>query len=316
MKIYQLKSKNLYELKEMKTDGKYFQLEKHIQELIDKNINKIFNDLEFIKSEYKIDDLRIDTVAFDNERRSFVIIEYKNKQDESLIEQGISYYQVLQDKKSDFVLLYNKLKNKKFDVQDIKWDETRIIFISTKFSKYQRKASAFQGLPIELYEIKRFEQNIITLDRVGSIKTEHVSRKNNAQKTSSHIVTEYLEDDYLNGKYGNATLSDKSKILWRDLKNKILDNFENLEFKQKKKYGGFYSTSDNSLICTMTSTKDTLTLDYSTTKTNFFTKNDFAKYTLKGHYGAGHYRSKIHNHDDIDNSIQYIKKVYDDKIQH
>ena len=138
--------------------------------MIDKNLNKIFNDLEFIKSEYKIDDLRIDTVAFDNERRSFVIIEYKNKKNESLIDQGVSYYQVLQDRKSDFVLLYNELKNKKFRVQDIKWDETRIIFISTKFSKYQRKASGFQGLPIELYGIKRFEQNIITLDRVGSIK--------------------------------------------------------------------------------------------------------------------------------------------------
>ena len=315
MKIYQLKPKNLYELKEMKTDGKYFPLEIHIQELIDKNLNKIFNDLEFIKSEYKIDDLRIDTVAFDNERRSFVIIEYKNKKNESLIDQGVSYYQVLQDRKSDFVLLYNELKNKKFRVQDIKWDETRIIFISTKFSKYQRKASGFQGLPIELYGIKRFEQNIITLDRVGSIKTEHVSRKNNASKINTPILTEYIEDDYFNGKYGNTALSSKSKTLWHDLKNKILDNFENLEFKQKKKYGGFYSTSDNSLICTMTSTKDTLTLDYSTTKPNFFTKNNFVKYTLKGHYGAGHYRSKIHNRDDIDNSIQYIKKVYDYKIK-
>ena len=86
-----------------------------------------------------------------------------------------------------------------------------------------------------------------------------------------------MNDDYLNGKYGTATLSDTSQILWRDLKNKILDNFENLEFKQKKKYAGFYSTSDNSLICTMTSTEDTLTLDYSTTETYFFTKNDFAK---------------------------------------
>ena len=314
MTIYQLKSKNLYELKEMKTDGKYFPLEKRIRELIDKNLNKIFNDLEFIKSEHAIDDLRIDTVAFDNERGSFVIIEYKNKKNESLIDQGVSYYQVLQNNKSDFVLLYNKLKNKKFDVHNITWDETRIIFISTKFTKYQRKASGFQGLPIELYEIKRFEQDIITLDRVGSIKTKHVSRKNNAPKTSSHVLTEYLEEDYLNGKYGNTALSSKSKALWCDLKNKILDNFENLEFTQKKKYGGFYSTSDNSLICTMTSTKDTLTLDYSITKTNFFTKNNFVKYTLKGHYGAGHYRSKIHNHKDIDNSIQFIKKVYDYKI--
>ena len=315
MTIYQLKSKNLYELKEMKTDGKYFPLEKRIRELIDKNLNKIFNDLEFIKSEHAIDDLRIDTVAFDNERGSFVIIEYKNKKNESLIDQGASYYQVLQEKKSDFVLLYNELKNKKFGVKDIKWDETRIIFISTKFTKFQIRASNLKALPIELYEIKRFEQDIITLDRVGSIKTEYISRKNNAPKTSSHIVTEYLEDDYLNGKYDNTALSSKSKTLWCDLKNKILDNFENLEFKQKKKYGGFYSTSDNSLICTMTSTKDTLTLDYSITKTNFFNKNDFAKYTLKGHYGAGHYRSKIHNHKDIDNSIQYIKKVYDYKIK-
>ena len=275
MRIYRLKPKNLYELKEKKTDDKYFPLEKRIQELIDKNLNKIFNDLEFIKSEHAIEDVRIDTIAFDNERRSFVIIEYKNKKEASLIDQGAAYYQVLQNRKSDFVLLYNKFKNKKFDVQNITWDETRIIFISTKFTKFQIRASEFKELPIELYEIKRFEQDIITLDRVGSIKTEYISRTNNAPKTSPHVLTEYLEEDYLNGKYGNTALSSKSKTLWCDLKNKILYNFENLEFKQKKKYGGFYSTSDNSLICTMTSTKDTLTLDYSITKINFFTKNDF-----------------------------------------
>ena len=109
MPIFRTDSGKLIKLKTT-DEGKYFSTEKEIQGLVEHNISEIFTDLEFIRTEYQIENLRIDTVAFDKERNSFVIIEYKNKQDEDVLAQGISYYQLMMDKKGEFVILYNKAK--------------------------------------------------------------------------------------------------------------------------------------------------------------------------------------------------------------
>ena len=150
MRIFQLRDSHLVEISE-----KSFDLEKTIQTLTEKNLDSIFPSLEFIESEFQINDLRPDTIAFDSEKRSFVIIEYKNIRNHSLIDQGVSYYQLLHERKENFVLLYNKKMNKTADISDINWDEIRVIFISPEYTKYQKRASGFQGLPIDLYEIKK-----------------------------------------------------------------------------------------------------------------------------------------------------------------
>lgn len=103
MRIFQSKNNKLQEIEEEKSNGKYFKLEQIIQTLIENNLDIIFPNLEFIDTEYEIDDLRLDTIAFDNEKKSFVIIEYKNIENHSLIDQGISYYQILQNRKENFV---------------------------------------------------------------------------------------------------------------------------------------------------------------------------------------------------------------------
>ena len=53
-----------------------FRLEKEIQTITEKNIEDVFG-LKFIKSELAIHNLRFDTLAFDSDSKSFVIIEYK-----------------------------------------------------------------------------------------------------------------------------------------------------------------------------------------------------------------------------------------------
>jgi hypothetical protein len=47
-----------------------------MQKLTENNLDSIFG-LEFIATEFQLYNLRIDTLAFDNETNSFVIIEYK-----------------------------------------------------------------------------------------------------------------------------------------------------------------------------------------------------------------------------------------------
>lgn len=53
-----------------------FLLEKDIQTLCEQNLSQI-SELVFVKSEFSIKNKRIDTLAYDPENNSFVIIEYK-----------------------------------------------------------------------------------------------------------------------------------------------------------------------------------------------------------------------------------------------
>jgi predicted transport protein len=318
MKIFQNKNGKLIELKETKEGKKYFDYEKTIQTIVEKNIGEILTGLEFVKSEYKIDDFRIDSVAFDNEKKSFAIIEYKNVENTGLVDQGVTYYDLLQKHKADFVLLYNELKGKALKLNDIEWDEIRIIFISPFFNKFQIKASNFQGLPIELYEIRKYEDEIVTLNKIENKEAAtHHPQKTVSKERERILLAEYSEEDYLAGKYQTQIPLPQIREIWFKLKNKISDNFEKGEFKQKKKYSGFYSKEDGSLICTLEATKARIKLCYTTRKNKgILTASKFVRDVSKiGHWGVGDYQSEIKTEGDIENALPLIRKVYEEKVR-
>ena len=85
MSIYNINENNLSLIK--KVD---FKKERELQRLTENNLEELFN-LKFIATEFQVDNLRIDTLAYDSETNSFVIIEYKNTKNYSVIDQGYSY---------------------------------------------------------------------------------------------------------------------------------------------------------------------------------------------------------------------------------
>ena len=121
MKVFQESNSKLTELKQ-ESGNKAFDYEKMVQSLVENNLNTIFPSLEFLTTEYQIDGLRPDSIAFDNDRNSFAIIEYKNVKHKGVVDQGMSYYQLLQEKREAFILLYQKKKEKLLDVEnDVNW---------------------------------------------------------------------------------------------------------------------------------------------------------------------------------------------------
>lgn len=307
MRIFQLRDSNLVEIRE-----ESFDLEKTIQNLIEKKLDSIFSGLEFIESEFEIDDLRPDTIAFDSEKRSFVTIEYKNIKNISLIDQGVSYYQILHERKENFVLLYNKKMNKTEDISDIHWDETRVIFIAPEYTKYQKRASGFNGLPIELYEIKKYQDNIISLNRIIHSKTQ--SSDSTKSIKSWNTLPEYIEEDYLAGKYHKQHPTEETKKLWNCLKETIENTFEDVEFRQRKIYGGYYLQDGGYSVCTLEALKTKIILNYSTSDMNLIETSEFVEDVSKiGHRGIGNFRSHIEAFDDITKAIPLIQKVYESK---
>ena len=177
-----------------------FKNEKAIQILTEKNINQIFG-LEFVKSEFTFGNLRIDTLAFDDETKSFVIIEYKQKKNFSVIDQGYAYLALLLNNKADFILEYNELQNKNLKRLDVDWSQSRVTFISPKFTKYQKLAINFRDLPIELWEISKYENNTILFNQLKSPETNEsiskISPENEVVQKVSREIKVYTEEDHL-----------------------------------------------------------------------------------------------------------------------
>jgi len=130
-----------------------FKLEKEIQVLTEDNLKSIFN-LEFVKSEFSLNQFRIDTLAYDKEARTFVIIEYKRDKNFSVIDQGYAYLSLMLNNKADFILEFNENGKETLKRSDVDWSQSRVMFISPSFTTYQKEAINFKDLPIELWEIK------------------------------------------------------------------------------------------------------------------------------------------------------------------
>ena len=108
----------------------------------------MFN-LQFVKSELTIKDFRIDTLAFDKENKSFVILEYKRDRSYSVIDQGYTYMSLMLNNKSDFILDYNEICGASLKREDIDWSQSKIIFISPNFNEFQKLSVNFKDVPFE-----------------------------------------------------------------------------------------------------------------------------------------------------------------------
>lgn len=209
-----------------------FNLEKDLQRLTEENLQQIFR-LDFVASEFPLNDLRVDTLAFDNSTKSFVIIEYKRKENFSVIDQGYAYLALLLNNKADFILEYNEKKVDNLRKKDIDWTQSRVIFASPQFTKYQRRAIEFKDLPIELWEVTQYSNKTILFNRLLSPDTSEsiqtFQKTGPTIKKVNEIIKVYEEKDAL------EKSSESTKQLYVDLKERIIE-LGDIEIKPHKTY--------------------------------------------------------------------------------
>lgn len=165
-------------------------LERQIQTITENNLETIFG-LKFICSEFSTGTFRIDTVAFDSEASSFVLIEYKKDQSFSVIDQGYAYLYTMLNHKADFVLAYNEQTGKSFGKKDFDWSQSRLIFISPSFTEHQREASRFKDLPLELCQVHLYSNNTIGYSMMKqSQSTVSVKAVTQTNKTIAQVSSE------------------------------------------------------------------------------------------------------------------------------
>jgi len=155
-------------------DTNAFALEKEMQVFIENNTQQLWN-LRFVASEFSVDKFRFDSVCFDDESKSFVIIEYKKDHSFSVFDQGLSYLSTMLQNKSDFILEYNEALGKTLKRDEVDWSQSRIIFISPSFSIHQKNSINFKDMPFELWEIQRYSNNMVSFNQYSSSSNESIT---------------------------------------------------------------------------------------------------------------------------------------------
>lgn len=279
-----------------------FKLEKDLQTLTENNLEKVFG-LQLVKSEFALQKFRIDTLAYDKEANAFVIIEYKRSKNFSVIDQGYAYLSLMLNNKSDFILEFNENLNNTLKRNDVDWSQSRVLFVSPNFTNYQREAINFKDLPIELWEVKRYENQTVSYEQIiKSDSQESINTISKSDKTIRSVAKEikvYTEQEHF------QNVSDEIKELYDKVKSAILD-LGNIEIKPKKKYIAFVSGKNivdihpqqkslkmwlNMSIGELDDPRQ-LTRDVSTT----------------GHWGNGDYEIRISSDENLEYILSLIKQ--------
>lgn len=302
MQLFQQNKSVLNSLKE-----KPFKLEKDIQKVIEGNLNKI-SGYRFIKSEFTIKNNRIDTLAFDEENFSFVIIEYKRDRNYSVVDQGISYLNLMLEYKADFIIEYNESQKENLKRNDVDWSQSKVIFVAPSFTDFQRQSSNFKDLPIELWEIKRFENEIIVINPIKksqsapSIKQIQTKRESDIGKVVEEIKV-YTEEDHLAGKTEDVV------ELYETYKSAILNLASDIDIFPKKLYIAFKKDKNLADIhIQQKGLKIWINMHKGDLDDPKMITNDVSR---KGHWGNGDYEIMVSDTVNLEYIMSLIKQSID-----
>jgi predicted transport protein len=281
-----------------------FKLEKDLQTLTEENLKLVFG-LDFVKSEFALNNFRIDTLAFDPDASSFVIIEYKRDKNFSVIDQGYAYLSLMLNNKADFILEYNECGKEVLKRNDVDWSQSRVIFVSPSFTTYQREAINFKDLPIELWEIKRYDNQTVNYSQIQtsgaqeSVKT--ISRDDAVVETVNKEIKVYTEKEHL------EIASPEILELYDTFKSAIT-NLDGIELKPTKKYLAFVSGSN---IADIHIQKKALKMWINMFKGELDDSKELARDVSNvGHWGNGDYELQIRDDENLEYIMSLIKQSY------
>lgn len=295
---------NLEQIKELP-----FKLEKEIQNMSEQNLSTIFN-LEFVRSEFSLNNFRLDTLAFDKDASSFVIIEYKRDKNFSVIDQGYAYLSLMLNNKADFILEYNENNKDTLKRDDVDWSQSRVIFVSPSFTTYQKEAINFKDLPIELWEVRRYNNKTINYNQVQTSGTQEsvktISRYDATIEKVTREIKVFTEQEHLD------KASEETKEIYEKLKNAIL-NLDGVAIKPKKLYIAFTASSN---IIDVNIQRSQLKMWLNMIKGELDDPKGICRdVSSTGHWGNGDYEIAIRTDDDLEYIMSLIKQSFQKNIK-
>lgn len=302
MILYKINNECLEEVKEI---AFFNELELH--KLCKKNLENLFG-LQFVRREFSINNFRIDTLAFDNNTKSFVIIEYKNKRNFSVIDQGYAYLSLLINNKADFILEYNESCSKTLKRTDIDWSQSRVVFVSPEFNNYQKESINFRDLPFELWEVKKFSNNTVSFNLVKASRSSEsiksIETTSEVVKVVNNEIKVYNEEVFL------TNTSEELRGLYNEIKEYILSLDGNISIKCTRAYIAY--TLNNKNMIDIYPMKKQIKIWFNCKWGSIDDNKNLARDVSNiGHWGNGDYEIAFNNEQDINYLFALIKQVYE-----
>lgn len=229
-----------------------FILEKDLQNLIENNLEEIFN-CQFIASEFSTGNIhsgRIDTLAL-SEDKNPVIIEYKKVASSDLINQSLYYLHWLKDHRGDFQVIANQSLKKQVDID---WSDIRVICLAPEYKKYDLHAVQVMGANIELWQYRIYENNILIIEDVYKNTNRSIGEEVIKHTGKNPVMVEAGRKAAITRKTASYTIEEHYNKLGYELR-KIFDDIRDfiIEIDSSieeipKKYYIAYKTSQN-FVC-------------------------------------------------------------------
>ncbi len=300
MPIYINKNGAIIQIKE-----KPFKLEKEIQQLFESNLNTIMG-LELVKSEFSIKNKRIDSLAYDAQNNAFIIIEYKRDKNISVVDQGFTYLSLMLENKADFIVEYNESLKKQLKRDDVDWSQTRVVFVSTSFTENQKLATNFKDIAIELWEVKRFENDTVSITPIKKSKSAEsikpLTQQNKELKAVQDEIKVYTEEDHL------AKPTEEIKELYELVRNRILTLVDDIEVIPQKMYIAFKKDKKNFAYLHLQKKNIKIWLNAKWGEINE-PKGIAYDVSNKGHYGYGDYEIDMKDDSQLEYILSLIKEM-------
>lgn len=200
--------------------------EAELRDFFAENLEEILG-VRFLEKEYPTTDGRIDTLGID-ENNSPVIIEYKWKENEEVLAQGLFYFDWLMKNKKHFELLVD---NKLGEKTKVNWEQPRVILVAQGFSRYILSAVQ-QVKHVELKTYTYYDSDILYIENIHS----PTGIKTNKNGVVSEDGSKYDLEHHL-----NITSVEMQKTA-NTLREKILE-LSGVEEKLGQKSGITYRTT-------------------------------------------------------------------------
>jgi predicted transport protein len=311
--LLKLENEKLAFIKEKKID-----LEKDVQKITEENLDTIFG-LKFVSGslnkEFSVkaqeQDFYIDTLAWNESEKTFVIIEYKKDKSFSVIDQGFAYLSAMLNNQAEFVLELNEKLKKNYKKDDINWEGSRVIFIANEFTNYQKNAINFKDLPMYLYEARFYEGGIVEYDPIKPYNTTSSINKLSHNKIIQRVAKEvkvYGVDDLIKPEWTDTN------ELYEILRDSILALGQNVQ-EVINKYYFTYKISKNGQWYNFAELVPQagglmVHLDMEIKRFND-PKKILEDCSKVGHHATGNTKFKFDNSDQLEYAISLIEQSYE-----
>lgn len=257
-RVYKLSKKKSSQESLARVEEQAFPNEKELRKVIEEHFEEFFG-LELVRHEFDTGDGFCDTLAFDTEAKSFVIIEYKNKSDSGLASQVNRYLNAINAKEyqNTCIVEYQEKVGRQLIRKEINWKKLKVICVAPSFdprlidgvnliggSKKSRSLTfqhpifdaRLDGVNVanlcQLWQVNRFGE-IITVTQVAP---PPVNKDPLGKEPSEPQMDEKFHTDELIPSFRPVWSALRKKLLqFKDVDINVLPSYISLSYGKQKK---------------------------------------------------------------------------------